>query len=69
MQQSATRDGYLSLSTKQQLAIADVLRTCEAHKLSCRCEMTGGRDFTVVVAPGLSAARFWIDRFDIDDPH
>lgn len=66
MHQTATRDSFLALSAKQQDAIADVLHACAKNSLSCRCEMTGGRDFTVIIAPGLSAAKYWMDRFDID---
>ncbi len=66
MEQTATRDAFAALSTKQQDALATVLQACNKNGLSCRCEMTGGRDFTIIIAPGLSSAKWWMDRFDIE---
>jgi hypothetical protein len=62
----ATRETFHQLSEKQQEGIEQVLFACRLNGLSCRCEMVGGRDFTVVIAPGLSSPQWWIDRFDID---
>jgi hypothetical protein len=59
----ATRTNFLNLSRALQEAYLKVLTTCDENRLSCRCEMVGGRDFTIVIAPGFSAARYWIDRF------
>lgn len=67
MHPSATRDAFYSLSEKQQHALAVVLTACRDNNLSCRCEMTGGREFTLIISPGLSAPQHWLNRFDIPE--
>lgn len=66
MERIATANDFRLLSAQQQQAHTDLLRVCDAQRLSCRCEILGNRDFTVTVAPGLSSAKWWLDRFDID---
>jgi cell wall assembly regulator SMI1 len=57
---------YNNLIPAMQDKIARLLRFCRDNGLSCRCE-TNGRDFTVIIAPGLSAASWWLERLLIDD--
>lgn len=57
---------FTNLIPSMQDKIARLLRFCRDNGLSCRCEMNG-RDFTVIIAPGLSSAAWWIERLDIDD--
>lgn len=66
MHPTATRENYLALSHELQVKHALVLGILHRARLPCRCEMVGGRDFTIVVSQGLSAAKYWLDRFDID---
>lgn len=46
----------------------DRLRAClemfKQQSMSVRCEIVGGQDFQMVVAPGYSSAQYWLDRFD-----
>lgn len=63
----ATRKDYAALSVEQQDKFGSLLHFCRSSMLPCRCEMVGGRDFTVVVGPGLPLAQHWLDRLDIDD--
>lgn len=68
MNRSATRMDYQQLSPEQRAAHARVLHACLESKLPCRCEVIDGREFSIVVAPGLSAAKYWIDKLDADAP-
>ena len=65
MHQSASRHDFYQLSDEQQDKHEAVLRTLEAQRLPCRCEMVG-KDFQIVIAPGLSAAKFWLDKFELN---
>jgi hypothetical protein len=55
-----------NLIPAMQEKIAKLLKFCRDHGLSCRCEING-RDFTVIIAPGLSAAGWWIERLMIEE--
>ena len=66
MERTATAQDFRQLSPEQQAAHTAVLSACYIHRLSCRCEIVGNKDFAITIAPGLSAAKWWIDRFDLD---
>lgn len=67
MHRIASRHDFQQLSDEQKKAHAVVLHACRTYRLSCRCEVVD-RDFTVIIAPGLAAAQWWIDRLDVDQP-
>ena len=69
MHRTATRQDFLQLSPDQQAAHAQVLQVCQKNRLSCRCEVIDNREFSITTAPGLSSAKYWIDKFDIDPDH
>ena len=66
MQQSASRHDFYQLSDEQQERHEIVLRTLEAIRLPCRCQVVG-KEFQIVIAPGLSAAKFWLDKFELNE--
>lgn len=68
MERTATAQDFRQLSPEQQAAHANVLYVCHTHRLSCRCEIVGNKDFAITIAPGLSAAKWWLDRLNIDRP-
>lgn len=63
MNQIALRSDFSRLPSDVQLAHIEVLRACEAGRLTCRCE-TNGRDFSIVIGRGLSSARYWLDQYE-----
>ena len=66
MQQAASRHDFYQLSDEQQERHEAVLRTLEATRLPCRCQVVG-KEFQIVIAPGLSAAKFWLDKFELNE--
>lgn len=66
MAQTASRLDFMSLSDDRQEHYKEVFALLHELHLSCRCEMVGP-DFTVIIAPGYSSAKWWMDRFDIHD--
>jgi len=67
MNQTATRwHWHNKLSDDQRERYTQLLQAIDRLGLPCRCELIGGHDFAVVVAPGLPLARHWADRLDID---
>ena len=66
MHQIASRPDFHQMPEEQQERYEAVLRVLDAQRLPCRCEIVG-RDFNIVVAPGLSAAKFWLDRFGLNN--
>ena len=68
MNRMATRVDWQQLSDTAKHQYAAVIDACIKHSLSCRCEMLDGRDFSIRIAPGLSAGKYWVDRLDIDLP-
>jgi hypothetical protein len=65
MHQIARKTDFDALSPDQQKKAGQLLFLLNMQRQSCRCEMNG-RDFSVVVAVGLSSPQYWADRFDID---
>ena len=62
----ARREDFVRLSHEQQENHIALLSLLDKQRQSCRCEMIGGRDFTVVVGVGYSAPRYWADKFDVE---
>lgn len=62
MNQIARKSDFQRLPPEVQDAHIAVLQTCDAKRLSCRCEMNG-RDFVVIVGVGLSSPKYWLDMF------
>jgi hypothetical protein len=66
MKQTAVKEDFDRLHPNYQQRLAEVLRLLDRQRLSCRCEVAG-RDIHLIVATGLSSARYWMDKFGIDD--
>ena len=66
MNHTATAKHFHDQLPNQQDKFERILRECAAMNLSVRCEMIGGREFSIIIAPGLSAANYWIERFGLD---
>lgn len=64
MHPTATRHDFHNLPQVQQDKYEAVLNALLQAELSCRCEMVG-KDFTIIVAPGMSPANYWLKRFDL----
>lgn len=60
----ARRENFLALSIEQQDNMIALLSLLDRQRQSVRCEMVGGRDFTVTVGVGYSSPRYWADKFD-----
>lgn len=67
MYATATRNDFNALSLEQQRKYSDLIFYCKDNSLPCRCEMVGGKEFSVVIAPGLPLASHWINRLDLDE--
>ena len=68
MHRMATRIDWQQLSPEARNQHAVIIHACYKNGLSCRCEVVDNRDFSIRIAPGLSSAKYWIDRLDIDAP-
>lgn len=68
MNRMATRIDWQQLSPEARNQHAVIIHACKQQNLSCRCEVIDGRDFAITIAPGLSSAKYWVDRLDIDLP-
>lgn len=66
MNQTATRHDFLALSHQQQEKYTAVLRCLREQNLSCRAEMVG-KDFHLIIGPGYSSPKYWMDRFDVPE--
>lgn len=64
MHPTATRHDFHNLPQGMQDKYENVLNALQQSELSCRCEMVG-KDFTIIVAPGMSPANYWLKRFDL----
>jgi hypothetical protein len=60
----ASQHDYYNLPEAQQEKYAQLFVLLTEQRLSCRCVMVGD-DFTVIVAPGYAAPKWWMDRFGI----
>lgn len=64
MQPTATRNDFRNLPEDLQDKYERLLTFLRDENISCRCEMAG-REFVIVIAPGLSAANYWLTRFGV----
>jgi hypothetical protein len=62
MNAAALRSDFEQLPKSMQHGILAVLRTCEEHKLACRCEVVG-RDIQVIIGRGYSSGKYWLDQY------
>lgn len=62
----ATRGDFAALRSDVREKLRSILQTCADNGLSCRCERVG-KDIAIIIAPGLSAPTYWMDRLGLND--
>jgi hypothetical protein len=59
---AATARDFRNLPPDKQQGVLAVLRTCEEHRMSVRCQKAS-RDFVVIIGKGYPSAAHWLGVF------